>query len=162
MVGRTPEFLGRKIEGKEMKLIAVTLIVTPLLVLLPTALALYTNPGTVSNSGFHGLSQVLYEYTSSAANNGSGFEGLGDNTLFWNISTGVVMYIGRFFSFVTLMAVAGSLAAKKPVPESTGTFRTDSALFGTVFIGTVLIVGALTFFPALALGPIAEYLTLKP
>jgi K+-transporting ATPase ATPase A chain len=162
MVGRTPEFLGRKIEGKEMKLIAVTLIVTPLLVLLPTALALYTNPGTVSNPGFHGLSQVLYEYTSSAANNGSGFEGLGDNTLFWNISTGVVMYIGRYFSFVTLMAVAGSMAAKKPVPESTGTFRTDSALFGTVFIGTVLIVGALTFFPALALGPIAEYLTLKP
>lgn len=162
MVGRTPEFLGRKIEGKEMKLIAVTLIVTPLLVLLPTALALYAYPDTVSNPGFHGLSQVLYEFTSSAANNGSGFEGLGDNTPFWNIATGVVMYLGRYFSFITLMAAAGSLGAKKPVPETAGTFRTDNALFGTVFIGAVLIVGALTFFPAVALGPVAEYLTLKP
>lgn len=162
MVGRTPEFLGRKIEGKEMKLIAVTLIVTPLLILLPTALALYTNPETISNPGFHGLSQALYEYTSAAANNGSGFEGLGDATPFWNISTGIVMYIGRYFSFMTLMAVAGSMAAKRPVPETSGTFRTDSALFGTVFVGAVLIVGALTFFPVLALGPIAEFLTLKP
>lgn len=162
MVGRTPEFLGRKIEGREMKLIAVTLIIMPLLILLPTALAVHTYPDTMSNPGFHGLSQALYEFTSSAANNGSGFEGLGDNTRFWNISTGIVMFIGRYFSIVTLLAVAGSLFTKKTVPESSGTFRTDNALFGAVFIVVVVIVGALTYFPAVALGPIAEYLTLKP
>ncbi len=162
MVGRTPEFLGKKIEGKEMKLIAVTLIINPMLILLPTALALLTQSDTLSNPGFHGLTQALYEFTSSAANNGSGFEGLGDATPFWNISTGIVMFLGRYFSMIAMLAVAGSLAAKKTVPETSGTFRTDKALFGTVFLGTVLIVGALTFFPALALGPIAEFLTLKP
>lgn len=162
MVGRTPEFLGKKIEGREMKLIAVTLLIQPLLILAPTALALYTNPDTISNPGFHGLTQALYEFTSSAANNGSGFEGLGDNTPFWNIATGIVMYLGRYFSMVTMLAVAGSLAVKKPVPETSGTFRTDNALFAGVFLGSVLIVGALTFFPALVLGPVAEFLTLKP
>ncbi|SDM66676.1 K+-transporting ATPase ATPase A chain [Paenibacillus jilunlii] len=162
MVGRTPEFLGKKIEGKEMKLIAVTLIINPILILLPTALALLTQSDTLSNPGFHGLTQALYEFTSAAANNGSGFEGLGDATPFWNISTGIVMFLGRYFSIIAMLAVAGSLAAKKTVPETSGTFRTDKALFGTVFLGTVLIVGALTFFPALALGPIAEFLTLKP
>lgn len=162
MVGRTPEFLGKKIEGKEMKLIAITLIIHPLLILLPTALALFTQADTISNPGFHGLTQALYEFTSSAANNGSGFEGLGDATPFWNISTGIVMFVGRYFSIITMLAVAGSLAVKKSVPETAGTFRTDNALFGTVFLGAVLIVGALTFFPALALGPIAEFLTLKP
>ncbi|WP_039786114.1 potassium-transporting ATPase subunit KdpA [Paenibacillus riograndensis] len=162
MVGRTPEFLGKKIEGKEMKLIAVTLIINPMLILLPTALALLTQSDTLSNPGFHGLTQALYEFTSSAANNGSGFEGLGDATPFWNISTGIVMFLGRYFSIIAMLAVAGSLAAKKTVPETSGTFRTDKALFGAVFLGTVLIVGALTFFPALALGPIAEFLTLKP
>ncbi|MEJ8305868.1 potassium-transporting ATPase subunit KdpA [Saccharibacillus sacchari] len=160
MVGRTPEFLERKIEGKEMKLIAVTLLVQPFLILVPTAIALATNPDTISNPGFHGLTQALYEYTSSAANNGSGFEGLGDATTFWNVSTGIVMFLGRYISMVTLLAVAGSLAAKKPIPESSGTFRTDTAMFGAVFVGVVLIVGALTFFPALVLGPIAEQLTL--
>nr|WP_284237102.1 potassium-transporting ATPase subunit KdpA [Paenibacillus glycanilyticus] len=162
MVGRTPEFLGKKIEGKEMKLIAVTMLIQPLLILAPTAIALAVYPETISNPGFHGLTQALYEFTSSAANNGSGFEGLGDNTTFWNISTGIVMYLGRFFSMVTLLAVAGSLLAKKTVPETTGTFRTDTGLFGAVFLGSVIIVGALTFFPAVVLGPIAEYLTLKP
>ncbi|MFB5763970.1 potassium-transporting ATPase subunit KdpA [Paenibacillus medicaginis] len=162
MVGRTPEFLGKKIEGREMKLIAVTLLIQPLLILAPTALALYTNPDTISNPGFHGLSQALYEFTSAAANNGSGFEGLGDNTPFWNIATGIVMYLGRYFSIVTMLAVAGSLAAKRTVPETSGTFRTDNALFAGVFLGSVLIVGALTFFPALVLGPVAEFLTLKP
>jgi len=160
MVGRTPEFLGRKIEGKEMKLIAVTLLVQPFLILVPTAIALATNPETISNPGFHGLTQALYEFTSAAANNGSGFEGLGDATTFWNVSTGIVMFLGRYISMVTLLAVAGSLAAKKPIPESSGTFRTDTAMFGAVFVGVVLIVGALTFFPALVLGPIAEQLTL--
>ena len=160
MVGRTPEFLGRKIEGKEMKLIAVTLLVQPFLILVPTAIALATNADTISNPGFHGLTQALYEFTSSAANNGSGFEGLGDATPFWNISTGIVMFLGRYVSMVTLLAVAGSLAAKKPIPQSSGTFRTDTAMFGAVFVGVVLIVGALTFFPAIVLGPIAEQLTL--
>lgn len=161
MVGRTPEFLGKKIEGKEMILIAVTLLVQPILILVPTALAVVLYPDTISNPGFHGLTQAMYEYTSSAANNGSGFEGLGDNTPFWNISTGIVMFLGRYISFVTLLAVVGSLAAKKPVPETVGTFRTDTALFGAVFIGTVILIGALTFFPSLVLGPIAEHLTLK-
>ncbi|MDP4095570.1 potassium-transporting ATPase subunit KdpA [Paenibacillus sp. P96] len=162
MVGRTPEFLGKKIEGREMKLIAVTMLIQPLLILAPTALALHTNPDTISNPGFHGLTQALYEFTSSAANNGSGFEGLGDNTPFWNITTGIVMYLGRYFSMVTMLAVVGSLAVKKPVPETSGTFRTDNALFAGVFLVTVLIVGALTFFPALVLGPVAEQLTLMP
>nr|WP_238188487.1 potassium-transporting ATPase subunit KdpA [Paenibacillus sp. L3-i20] len=162
MVGRTPEFLGKKIESREMKLIAITLLAQPILILVPTAIAVTLYPETISNGGFHGITQVIYEYTSSAANNGSGFEGLGDNTPFWNISTGIVMFLGRYFGLVTLLAVAGSLLAKKAVPESSGTFRTDNGLFATLFIGTVVIVGALTFFPALVLGPIAEQLTLKP
>lgn len=160
MIGRTPEFLGKKLEGKEMKLIAVTMLVPPFLILVPTAIALISYPDTLSNSGFHGLTQAMYEYTSSAANNGSGFEGLGDNTLFWNMTTAIVMFLGRYFSIVALLAVAGSLAAKKTVPETTGTFRTDNGLFAIVFLAAVLIVGALTFFPSLVLGPIAEQLTL--
>ncbi|AIQ12346.1 potassium-transporting ATPase subunit KdpA [Paenibacillus durus] len=162
MVGRTPEFLGKKIEGKEMKLIALTMLITPFLVLVPTALAVFSHADTLSNPGYHGLTQAMYEFTSSAANNGSGFEGLGDNTAFWNISTGIVMYVGRFFPFITMLAVAGSLAAKKSVVETMGTFRTDTGLFAVVFLAAVLIVGALTFFPGLVLGPIAEQLTLKP
>lgn len=161
MVGRTPEFLGKKIEGREMKLIALTLLMHPLLILGASAIALGTSGAdAISNAGFHGISQVVYEYTSSAANNGSGFEGLGDNTHFWNISTGIVMYLGRFFGLVTMLAVAGSLASKRLVPETSGTFKTDSSLFGVILVGTIFIVGALTFFPALVLGPIAEYLTL--
>ncbi|WP_028546997.1 potassium-transporting ATPase subunit KdpA [Paenibacillus taiwanensis] len=160
MVGRTPEFLGRKLESREMKLIAVTLIVHPLLILVPTAIALIAYPETISNPGYHGLSQALYEFTSSAANNGSGFEGLGDNTLFWNIATGFVMFFGRYISMITLLAVAGSMASKRPVPATSGTFRTNTAMFGAIFVGTVLIVGALTFFPVIVLGPVAEHLTL--
>ncbi|WP_341963287.1 potassium-transporting ATPase subunit KdpA [Planococcus maritimus] len=163
MVGRTPEFLGKKLEAKEMKLIAVTLLIPPFLILGFSALALYTPLGneTISNSGFHGISQIVYEYTSSAANNGSGFEGLGDATPFWNITTGIVMYIGRFFGLITMLAVAGALASKKLIPETSGTFRTDSSLFGVILVGTIFIVGALTFFPTIVLGPVAEYLTLK-
>lgn len=162
MVGRTPEFLGKKIEGKEIKLIAVTLLVSPLLILAFAALAIAVVPETISNPGYHGLTQVLYEYTSSANNNGSGFEGLGDATPFWNVTTGIVMHVGRYFGLVAMLAVASSMLAKKPVPETAGSLRTDSALFGAVFIGSVILVGALTYFPALALGPIAEQLTLKP
>ncbi|RAT99388.1 potassium-transporting ATPase subunit KdpA [Brevibacillus sp. Leaf182] len=163
MVGRTPEFLGRKIEGKEMKLIAIAILVHPLIILAPTAIALATEMGSsaVSNPGFHGISQVLYEYTSSAANNGSGFEGLGDNTPFWNISTGLVMLFGRYISIITMLAVAGSLLAKTPVPETMGTLRTDNSVFTVILIATVVIVGALTFLPVLALGPIAEWLTIR-
>jgi K+-transporting ATPase ATPase A chain len=163
MVGRTPEFLGRKIEGREMKLIAVAILVHPLIILAPTAIALATDMGTagISNPGFHGISQALYEFTSSAANNGSGFEGLGDNTPFWNISTGLVMLFGRYISIIAMLAVAGSLIAKTPVPETMGTLRTDNNVFLVILIATVVIVGALTFLPVLALGPIAEWLTIR-
>lgn len=163
MVGRTPEFLGRKIEAKEMKLIAIAILIHPLIVLVPTAGAFLTDlgQGAISNPGFHGMTQVLYEYVSSAANNGSGFEGLADNTTFWNITTGVVMLLGRYVSIIAMLAVAGSLVQKKPVPETIGTFRTDNGLFTGILIGTVLIIGALTFLPVIVLGPIAEYLTLR-
>ncbi len=163
MVGRTPEFLGKKIEGREMKLVAVTILLHPLIILVPSAIALATQMGTsaISNPGFHGISQVVYEFTSSAANNGSGFEGLGDNTPFWNISTGLVMLFGRYFSMIAMIAVAGSLLAKKRVPETIGTFKTDNSTFVVILLATVLIIGALTFFPVIALGPIAEWLTIR-
>lgn len=163
MVGRTPEFLGRKIEPKEMKLIAVALLAHPLIILFPTAVAFITElgKGAISNSGFHGITQVLYEYTSSAANNGSGFEGLGDGTSFWNITTGLVMLFGRYISIIALLAVAGSLVQKQVIPDSIGTFKTDQPLFVAVLIGIVLVVGALTFLPVIALGPIAEYLSIR-
>lgn len=163
MVGRTPEFLGRKIEPREMKLIAVAILAHPFIILVPTAIAFMTDlgQGAITNPGFHGISQVLYEYTSSAANNGSGFEGLGDNTPFWNISTGLVMLFGRYISMIAMLAVAGSLVRKQPVPETIGTFRTDNALFTGLLIGTVLLIGALTFLPVIVLGPVAEYLTLR-
>lgn len=162
MVGRTPEFLGKKIEGREMKIIALTLLIHPLLILGASAIALWTPLGSdsISNPGFHGLTQIVYEYTSSAANNGSGFEGLADATPFWNISTGIVMFFGRCFSIIAMIAVAGSLASKKLVPETIGTFRTDTSLFGGILLGAIVIVGALTFFPTLVLGPVAEFLTL--
>lgn len=162
MVGRTPEFLGKKIEGKEMKLLAVTLLIHPLLILGASALALHMPMGreAISTPGFHGLSQILYEFTSSAANNGSGFEGLGDTTPFWNLSTGIVMFVGRYVSIIMLLAVAGSLLEKRTVPETIGTLRTDSGIFGSIFVTVILIVGALTFFPVLVLGPVAEFLTL--
>lgn len=163
MVGRTPEFLGRKIEPREMKLIVIALLLHPFIILVPSAIAFMTHLGTdaISNPGFHGISQVVYQYTSAAANNGSGFEGLRDNTPFWNISTGIVMLFGRYISIIALLAVAGSLVKKQPVPETIGTFRTDNATFGAILIGTVLIIGALTFFPVLVLGPIAEFLTIR-
>lgn len=163
MVGRTPEFLGRKIEPREMKLIVIALLTHPLIILGPSAIAFMTNLGTdaISNPGFHGITQVVYEYTSSAANNGSGFEGLGDNTPFWNITTGMVMLLGRFISIIAMLAVVGSLVEKQPVPETIGTFRTDNATFAVILAGTVLVIGGLTFFPVLVLGPIAEFLTIR-
>lgn len=163
LVGRTPEFLGKKIEPREMKLITIALLAHPLIILVPTAISFLTNlgQGAISNPGFHGISQILYEFTSSAANNGSGFEGLGDNTPFWNISTGLVMLFGRYVSIISLMAVAGSLVKKQWVPETIGTFRTDNGLFIGILIGVVLLVGALTFLPVISLGPIAEYLSIR-
>ena len=162
MVGRTPEYLGKKIEGHEMKLTALGIMIHPLLILAFSALAIATAAGQagITNPGYHGLTQVLYEYASSAANNGSGFEGLVDNTCFWNITTGIVMFLGRYLPIVIQMAIAGSLMKKNFVNESAGTLRTHTFSFAVILVFVVYIFAALTFFPALALGPIAEHLTL--
>ncbi|MDT8717797.1 potassium-transporting ATPase subunit KdpA [Clostridium sp. 19966] len=162
MVGRTPEFLTKKLEGKEIKLVALAIIIHPFLILMFSALALIMPQGLagISNPSYHGLSQIIYQYASSAANNGSGFEGLGDNTLFWNTTAGIVMFLGRYLSIIILMSVAGSLASKKAVPVTAGTFKTDNTMFTITLVIVVLIIGALTFLPAIALGPISEHLTL--
>ncbi|MEF9940679.1 MAG: potassium-transporting ATPase subunit KdpA [Lachnospiraceae bacterium] len=162
MIGRTPEYLGKKIEGKEMKLVAFVLILHPLLILGFSALAVSTAGGVagISNPGFHGLSQVLYEYASSAANNGSGFEGLVDNTTFWNLTTGLAMFFGRYMMIVAQLAIAGSLLAKRKVNVTVGSLKTTNVMFALILVVVVYIFAALTFFPALALGPIAEHLTL--
>ena len=162
MIGRTPEYLGKKIEGREMKLTALAIIIHPLLILAFSALAVATPSGQagITNPGFHGLSQVLYEYASSAANNGSGFEGLADNSLFWNVTTGLVMFLGRYLPIVLQLAIAGSLMKKGFVNESAGSLRTDTMSFSVILVFVVYIFAAMTFFPVLALGPIAEHLTL--
>lgn len=163
MVGRTPEFLGKKVEAREMKIAMVIALLHPFLILVGTALAAalpqYT-ADTLNNPGFHGLSEMLYEYTSSSANNGSGFEGLGDNTLWWNISTGFVLILGRFLPIIGPVAIAGLLAQKKYIPESDGTLKTDTATFGLMVFAVIAIIAALAFFPVLALGPIAEYFSI--
>lgn len=164
MVGRTPEFMGKKIEGREIKIAMIIALFHPFLILAGTAVAAAfpsVGASTLSNPGFHGFSQMLYEYTSSAANNGSGFEGLGDNTKFWNISTGIVLLLGRFLPIIGPVAIAGLLAEKKFIPESAGTLKTDTSTFALVIFAVIAIVAALAFFPALALGPIAEYFSLK-
>lgn len=168
MVGRTPEFLGKKIEAKEMKIAMIIALLHPFLILAGTALAshLYVgDPQTYSawlnNPGYHGFSEMLYEFTSASANNGSGFEGLGDNTPFWNFSTGIVMLIARYLPIIGPVAIAGSLAAKKYIPESSGTLKTDTPTFGLMVFAVIAIVAALSFFPALALGPIAEYFSVN-
>lgn len=162
MVGRTPEFLSKKLEGREVKLVALSIIVHPLLILAFSALAVAIPAGLegITNGGFHGLSQILYEFSSASANNGSGFEGLADNTLFWNMTTGVAMFYGRYLAIVIQLAVVGSLANKKPVNTSAGTLKTDNFTFTILLVAIVLIIGALTFLPALVLGPIAEHLTI--
>ncbi len=162
MIGRTPEYLGKKIEGREMKLTALGIIIHPLLILAFTALAVTIPAGLagISNPGYHGLTQVLYEYASSAANNGSGFEGLADNTLFWNLSTGLVMFFGRYTIIVLQLAIAGSLMQKLAVSESVGTLKTSTPTFAVALLMVVVVFAALTFFPALVLGPVAEHLTL--
>lgn len=167
MVGRTPEFLGKKIEAKEMKIAMIIALLHPLLILAGTAISSYLyahNPqeyaGWLNNPGHQGFSEMLYEFTSSSANNGSGFEGLGDNTRFWNIACGIVMLLARFLPIIGPIAIAGSLASKKYIPESAGTLKTDTATFGLMVFAVIAIVAALSFFPALALGPIAEYFSL--
>ncbi|WP_300604746.1 potassium-transporting ATPase subunit KdpA [Niabella sp.] len=160
MVGRTPEFLGKKIEAREMKIAMIVALLHPLLILAGTALAAALpsqTASTLANPGFHGFSEMLYEYTSSAANNGSGFEGLGDNTPWWNISTGFVLILSRYLPIIGPVAIAGILGAKKYIPESAGTLKTDTATFGFMVFAVIVIVAALSFFPALTLGPIAEY-----
>ena len=164
MIGRTPDFLGKKIEAKEVKIAALVVILHPLLILAGTAIAssaITTDPtlGWLNNPGFHGFSEMLYEFTSASANNGSGFEGLGDNTAFWNISTGLVMLLGRFIPIIGPLAIAGSLTVKKSVPSSAGSLKLESAAFGAVIIAVILIIAALSFFPALAMGPLAEFFT---
>jgi K+-transporting ATPase ATPase A chain len=165
MVGRTPELLGKKVEAREMKVAVLTTLLHPLLILAGTAMAAYgithhPDHGWLNNPGPHGFTEMLYEYTSSAANNGSGFEGLGDNTPWWNISTGIVLLLGRFVPIIGPVAIAGLLAAKKYIPVGAGTLRPDTATFGVVVFGVIAIVAALSFFPALALGPIADHFSL--
>ena len=166
MVGRTPEFLGKKIEAREMKIATMVVLMHPLIILVGTALASHLaaqNPelagAWLNNPSFHGFSEMLYEYTSCAANNGSGFEGLSDNTPFWNITCGIVLILGRCFPIVGQVAIAGLLASKKYIPESAGTLKTDTATFALMTFAVIVIVAALAFFPAQALGPIADYLS---
>jgi K+-transporting ATPase ATPase A chain len=171
MVGRTPEYLGKKIEGKEVKMAMLALIATSTAILLftgissviPFAKDAYWNgsygpaTGNLNNGGPHGLAEILYAYTSGAANNGSAFAGISANTPWYNLTIGLAMLIGRFLIIVPMLAAAGSLAAKKKLAVTSGTFPTDGPLFVTLLVGTVVIVGALTFFPALSLTPIVEH-----
>lgn len=170
MVGRTPEFLGHKVEAREMKIASIVALLHPFIILVGTALAAYlfvhapafveSEGGWLNNPGYHGLSEMLYEYTSCAANNGSGFEGLGDNTWFWNYSCGIVLILGRFVPIVGQVAIAGILAKKKFIPESAGTLQTDTVTFGVMTFAVIFIVAALSFFPVHALSTIAEHLSL--
>lgn len=170
MVGRTPEFLGKKVEAREMKIATVVALLHPFVILVGTALSTYlfahhpdfvaSEGGWLNNPGFHGLSEQLYEFTSCAANNGSGFEGLGDNTYFWNYSCGWVLILSRFIPIVGQVAIAGLLAQKKFIPESAGTLKTDTVTFTVMTFAVIFIVAALSFFPVHALGTIAEHFSL--
>jgi len=172
MVGRTPEFLGHKVEAREIKIAAIITLLSPFLILAGTAISsfIFTAHGNaawavqpkswLNNPGFHGFSEMLYEMTSSNANNGSGFEGLGDNNVFWNVSTGIVIFLGRFLPIIGPIAIAGLLGAKKYIPESAGTLKPDTLTFSLMTFAVILVLNALSYFPALALGPLAEYFTL--
>ncbi|MBL7699443.1 MAG: potassium-transporting ATPase subunit KdpA [Chitinophagaceae bacterium] len=172
MVGRTPEFMGHKLEGREIKIAALITLLSPFLIMTATSLAAYFNanhpqmawavqPGSwLNNPSYHGFSEMLYENTSANANNGSGFEGLGDNNIFWNVMTGFVLILGRFLPIIGPVAIAGLLAGKKHIPHSAGTLRTDSLTFGAMTLAVIVIINALSYFPALALGPIAEYFSM--
>ena len=172
MVGRTPEFLGHKVEAREVKIAALITLLSPFMIMAGTALATFilTTYGNanwavkpsawLNNPGYHGFSEILYQMTSSNANNGSGFEGLGDNNIFWNVSTGVVMLLGRFLPIIGPVAIAGLLAQKKYVPESAGTLKVDTVTFGMMTFAVIFVLNALSYFPALALGPIAEFFSM--
>ena len=170
MVGRTPEFLGKKVEAREMKIATIVALLHPFVILVGTALSCYlyvhapdfvaSEGGWLNNPGFHGLSEQLYEFTSCAANNGSGFEGLGDNTYFWNYACGIVLILSRFIPIIGQVAIAGILAKKKFIPESAGTLKTDTVTFGVMTFAVIVIIAALSFFPVHALSTIAEYLSL--
>lgn len=173
MVGRTPELMGHKVEASEIKIAALVTLLSPFLIMTGTALAAYFNvhhaqanwavqPGNwLNNPSYHGFSEMLYENTSANANNGSGFEGLGDNNIFWNVVTGFILLPGRFLPIVGPVAVAGLLAKKKYIPASAGTLRINSVTFGVMTLAVIIIINALSYFPALALGPIAEFFSLK-
>ena len=162
MVGRTPEYLGKKLEAKEVKMAMLGILILPLCMLGFTAVAVVIQPGltALSNAGPHGFSEALYAYVSATGNNGSAFAGLSANTPFWNSTLGLAMFIGRFLMIIPMLAIAGSLAAKKIVPTSAGTFPTDGGLFVGLVIGVILITGGLTFLPSLALGPVVEHLAM--
>ncbi len=172
MVGRTPEFLGHKVEAREVKIAAIITLLSPFLILTGTAISTYvfthygdaawaTQPKNwLNNPSFHGFSEILYEVTSSNANNGSGFEGLGDNNVFWNVLTGIIIFLGRFLPIIGPVAIAGLLAKKKFIPESAGTLQTDTKTFALMTFAVIAVLNALSYFPALALGPIAEYFTM--
>jgi potassium-transporting ATPase potassium-binding subunit len=160
MVGRTPEYLGKKIEAYDVKMAMLVVLVFPLVILVLASISSMEGFGTssISNPGPHGLTQILYAFTSQAGNNGSAFGGLNGNTLWYNVSGGMTMLIGRFLMIIPMLAIAGNLAKKKYVPPSLGTFPVTTPLFTVLLIGVIIIVGALTFFPALSLGPILEHL----
>jgi K+-transporting ATPase ATPase A chain len=162
MIGRTPEYLGKKIESQEMKMVSIAILVTPLLVLVGTAIAVLTEAGQagIANPGPHGFSEILYALTSAGNNNGSAFAGLSANTPFYNTLLGIVMFLGRFGVIVPVLGIAGSLAAKQRIPVGSGTLLTHGPLFVALLIGTVLLVGLLNYVPSLALGPVVEHLML--
>lgn len=172
MVGRTPEFLGHKVEAREVKIAALITLLSPFLIMAGTAISSYVlvahanaawavKPSTwLNNPGYHGFSEMLYQYASSNANNGSGFEGLGDNNIFWNVSAGLVIFFGRFLPIIGPVAIAGLLAQKKFIPESAGTLKVDTLTFGMMTFAVIVVLNALSYFPALALGPLAEYFSM--
>jgi K+-transporting ATPase ATPase A chain len=159
MVGRTPEYLGKKIESREVKWAMLAIVVPSAIILVGSAIAVLKPAALASlnNKGPHGLSEILYAFSSAAGNNGSAFAGLNANTDFYNIALSIAMFFGRFAVIIPVLAIGGSMAVKKIVPQSTGTFRTDTAVFITLLVGEIIIVGGLTFFPALTLGPIMEH-----
>jgi K+-transporting ATPase ATPase A chain len=163
MVGRTPEYVGKKIEAKEVKMAMLAVLILPLMYLGSTAVAVVVPPAVAAtgNPGPHGFTEILYAYTSQTGNNGSAFAGLSANTLFYNLTGAVAMGVGRFWMIIPTMAIAGSLAAKKSIPASAGTFPTTGGLFVGLVVGVIVIIGGLTFFPALALGPIVEQLAIN-
>jgi K+-transporting ATPase ATPase A chain len=162
MVGRTPEYLGKKIETYEMKMASLIILIPVVEILFGTAIALSSKAGLagIANPGAHGLSEVLYAFSSGTGNNGSAFAGLSANSHFYNIGLGLVMLIGRYWMMLPALAIAGSLAGKKLIPESAGTLRTDGPMFVGLLIAVIIVVAALSFFPALALGPIIEHLVM--